>query len=82
MSETQTKSPLGSHGPFKRWLQVGVAFVLGLFAVYTVVVVVIAVSSGKPHAGVFWPTVVLMLVLAGWFARCAMRLFHRSSGRG
>ena len=81
MSDGQAKSPLGSHRSIKSWLLVAAAYVIGLFAFYTVVVVVIAVVSGKPHAGEFWPAVALMLVLAGWLVRCAVRLFHRSSGQ-
>jgi hypothetical protein len=52
-----------------------------LFALYTVVVVVIAVTSGKAHARSFWPAVILMLLVAGWVAWRA-RLLLRSRGGG
>jgi len=52
----------------------GIAIVLGAIAIYTVVVVVIAVASGKRHADVFWPTVILLILFAAWAAKRAWRV--------
>jgi hypothetical protein len=62
----------------KRRTSMAMALVLGLFAAYTVVAVALAISSDKPHGRVFWPTVVIMLVLAAWLARRAYRLAQRA----
>lgn len=81
MNDVRAKGAMSdSPGPSRRRfrLSVVVALVLGLFAAYNVVVVVLAVSSGRPHASVFWPTVVLMLILAAWIARRARHLLQRS----
>ena len=61
-----------------RWLA---GLVLVLFALYTVVVVVIAVTSGRAHARSFWPAVILLLSVAGCVAWGARRLL-RSRGGG
>ena len=66
------------HRGWWRWLA---GLVLVLFALYTVVVVVIAVTSGRAHARSFWPAVILMLLVAGWVVWRA-RLLLRSRGDG
>jgi hypothetical protein len=43
-----------------------------------VVVVVIAVASGKDHGGIFWTTIVLMTLFAGWAARRARTVWRRA----
>jgi hypothetical protein len=58
------------------------AVLLAIIAAYTVVVVLIAVTSGRSHAAVFWPTVVLMTILSVWVAHRALRLWRRAKGVG
>jgi len=43
-----------------------------LFAVYSVVIVVISLSSGKGHGPVFWSSIVVIVLLAAaalWLSR-------------
>lgn len=54
------------------------AVALAVIAAYTAVVVVLAISSGRSHAAVFWPTVTLMALVVLFGARLAFALWVRS----
>jgi hypothetical protein len=59
------------------------AFVLAAFAIYSVIVVGIAIASNPPHGHrvVFWPSVAVILFLAGWAVHGAKRLWRRARPR-
>jgi hypothetical protein len=52
-SETQAKSPLGSHGPFKRWLSDTRVFILAMEFVCLIVPALILVVLTQYGAALF-----------------------------
>lgn len=60
----------------KRVRKVIVASLLTAFAVYTSVVIVVAIMSGRTHGRYFWPTAVVLSFLAAWAGRRALVLWR------
>jgi hypothetical protein len=54
-----------------------IILLLAAFAIYTCVAIVIAIASGRTHGRFFWPTVVVLGVLAAGAARLSYVLGRR-----
>jgi hypothetical protein len=64
-------------GKRRLWPSGVVALLLGVAAAWTVMAVVISATSGKRHADIYWPTIVLLLLFAVWAGRHAIRLARK-----
>jgi FtsH-binding integral membrane protein len=60
-------------------LALSAVLALSAIAAYTILVVIIAATSAQAHARVFWPTIVVMVVLSLWLGRRAWRVWQKSA---
>ena len=58
------------------------AMMFAVVALYLLVVVVRAVTSGKQHAHTFWPAITLLVIIAGLACMQALRIWRRARDHG